>query len=82
MSDANLTHETAKRELRPPIIGEGHSPATVTDKIATVITDKTPLWWFGGLGFSLSLLGISLATAGPMASDLPIPEIRPMVTGV
>ena len=58
MSDANLTHDTAKRAMRPPIIGEGHSPATVTDKIATVITDKTPLWWFGGLGFSLSLLGI------------------------
>jgi len=31
------------------------------------------------LVWSLSLLGISLATAGPMAGGLPIPEIRPMV---
>ncbi len=31
------------------------------------------------LVWSLSLLGISLATAGPMAAGLPIPEIRPLV---
>jgi ABC-2 type transport system permease protein len=31
------------------------------------------------LVWSLSLLGISLATAGPLASSLPIPEIRPLV---
>ena len=31
------------------------------------------------LVWSLSLLGISLAPAGPMAAGLPIPEIRPLV---
>ena len=31
------------------------------------------------LVWSLSLLGISLVTAGPMASSLPVPEIRPLV---
>jgi ABC-2 type transport system permease protein len=31
------------------------------------------------LVWSLSLLGISLATAGPMAAGLPVPEIRPLV---
>ena len=58
MSDANLTHEAAKRAVRAPIIAEGHSPATVTDKIATVVTASTPKWWIGGMGFSLTLLGI------------------------
>jgi molybdopterin-containing oxidoreductase family membrane subunit len=58
VSDANLTQEAAKRAIRTPIIAEGHSPATVTDKIATVVTASTPKWWFGGMAFSLSLLGI------------------------
>ncbi len=58
MSDANLTHDAAKRAIRAPIIAEGHSPATVTDKIATVVTASTPKWWIGGIGFSLTLLGI------------------------
>ncbi len=31
------------------------------------------------LVWSLSLLGISLVTAGPMAGSLPLPEIRPLV---
>ncbi|RKZ16146.1 hydrogenase [bacterium] len=58
MPDANATPDAAKILLRPPIIAAGHTPATVTDKISAVITDATPKWWYGGLGMSLSLLGI------------------------
>lgn len=58
MSDVNHTHEAAKREMRPAIIAEGHTLTTVTDKIAAVISDKTPKWWFGGIGVTLSLMGV------------------------
>ncbi len=41
----------------PPIIGPGHTFATVTDKIsAVVLTRRTPRWWFIGFGLSFSLL--------------------------
>ena len=38
---------------RPPVIGPGHTFASVTDKIASlVLTKKTPLGWF--VGFAIS----------------------------
>ncbi len=39
---------------RPPLIAPGHTPATVTDKIAATVLDKTPRWWI--LGFAVSFL--------------------------
>ncbi len=33
---------------RPPLIAPGHTPATVTDKIAATVLDRTPRWWMFG----------------------------------
>jgi molybdopterin-containing oxidoreductase family membrane subunit len=41
---------------RPPLIAPGHTPATVTDKIAATVLDKTPRWWILGFAFSFALL--------------------------
>jgi Ni/Fe-hydrogenase subunit HybB-like protein len=44
-----------------PIVGPGHTFATVTDKIATlVLRKKTPLWWFLGLAVAFGLLQLLL----------------------
>ena len=48
-----------------PVIGPGHTFASVTDKIASlVLTKKTPLGWFFGFGIAFSLLMMMLATVG------------------
>ncbi len=39
-------------------MGPGHTPTSVTDKIAAVVTAGTPRWWFLGAGGAFSLLGI------------------------
>jgi molybdopterin-containing oxidoreductase family membrane subunit len=42
-----------------PIIGPGHTFASVTDKIsAVVLTGRTPRWWF--IGFAISFAGMML----------------------
>ncbi len=44
-----------------PIIGPGHTFASVTDKIASlVLSKKTPLGWFVGFGISFALLNVFL----------------------
>ena len=44
-----------------PIVGPGHTFATVTDKIASlVLKKKTPLWWFFGLAVAFGLLQLLL----------------------
>jgi Ni/Fe-hydrogenase subunit HybB-like protein len=44
-----------------PIVGPGHTFATVTDKIASlVLTRKTPLGWFIGFGVVFALLNMLL----------------------
>jgi molybdopterin-containing oxidoreductase family membrane subunit len=46
-----------------PVIGPGHTFASVTDKIASlVLTKKTPLGWFIGFAISFSLLMVMLVT--------------------
>ncbi|MCG6928177.1 MAG: polysulfide reductase NrfD [Acidobacteria bacterium] len=43
------------------IVGPGHTFATVTDKIASlVLQKKTPLWWFGGFAVAFGLLQLLL----------------------
>jgi molybdopterin-containing oxidoreductase family membrane subunit len=43
------------------IVGPGHTFATVTDKIATlVLQKKTPLWWFAGFAVAFGLLQLFL----------------------
>jgi molybdopterin-containing oxidoreductase family membrane subunit len=51
--------------LRPalPVMGPGHSYASVTDKIsALVLTQRTPRWWFVGFGISFALLMLFLVS--------------------
>ncbi len=61
MADVHQTREEeVKRMLRPDIVGAGHTPTTVTDKIATVVTAETPKWWFAGAGMAFSMLGVFL----------------------
>jgi Ni/Fe-hydrogenase subunit HybB-like protein len=47
--------------IDPPVIAPGHSQATVTDKISSVVFGKMPLWFYAGmfvcLGGALMLLG-------------------------
>jgi Ni/Fe-hydrogenase subunit HybB-like protein len=46
-----------------PVIGPGHTFATVTDKISSlVLTTKTPLGWFVGFAIAFSLFMVFLAT--------------------
>lgn len=48
-----------KMTMEPPVIAPGHSFATVTDKISSIVlTQKTPkAWWAGfGLAFLLSMV--------------------------
>jgi Ni/Fe-hydrogenase subunit HybB-like protein len=40
-----------------PVVGRGHSSASVTDKISSIVlTRGTPLWWVIGLGISFMLV--------------------------
>ena len=33
----------------PPVVAPGHTPATVTDKISSVVLGKMPLWFYAGM---------------------------------
>jgi Ni/Fe-hydrogenase subunit HybB-like protein len=49
----------------PRIIGPGHTFASVTDKIASlVLQKKTPLGWFAGFAVSFGLLNLLLISIG------------------
>ncbi len=49
--------QVVDRPQSGPIIAPGYTFGTVTDQIATVVlTKKTPLFWFAGFTFGLSLL--------------------------
>ena len=45
----------------PPVIAPGHSPASVTDKISSVVLGRMPLWFYAAMGVAflgtLMLLG-------------------------
>jgi molybdopterin-containing oxidoreductase family membrane subunit len=48
-----------------PVIGPGHTFATVTDKIASlVLTKKTPVGWFIGFAAAFSLFMVFVGTVG------------------
>ncbi|MFO0588501.1 MAG: NrfD/PsrC family molybdoenzyme membrane anchor subunit [Polyangiaceae bacterium] len=44
----------------PPLVAPGHTAATVTDKISSVVLRRTPRWWFGAFGVSFALLMLFL----------------------
>ena len=45
---------------RAPLIAPGHTAASVTDKISSVVLQRTPLWWFAAFGVSFALFGLFL----------------------
>lgn len=46
------------------IIAPGHTVATVTDKISSVVLQKTPRWWYLAFGVSFLLLMVFLYAVG------------------
>jgi Ni/Fe-hydrogenase subunit HybB-like protein len=44
------------RASAPPIIGPGQTFSSVTDKISSVVLERTPRGWYAGLAISLALL--------------------------
>jgi Ni/Fe-hydrogenase subunit HybB-like protein len=47
---------------RPPVIAPGYTPASVTDKISSVVLRKTPRWWYIGFALSFAAAQLLLAT--------------------
>ncbi len=41
---------------RPAVIAPGHTLASVTDQISSVVLKRTPRWWYLGFGFSFLLV--------------------------
>ncbi len=61
--DAGAAAWLARARVEHPVIGPGHTFATVTDKISSlVLSTKTPVGWFVGFGIAFSLLMMLLAT--------------------
>jgi len=49
----------------PPVIEPGHTFASVTDKISTIVLRRrTPLWWLVGFGLSFTLAMVLFYTIG------------------
>ncbi|MFQ5525629.1 MAG: NrfD/PsrC family molybdoenzyme membrane anchor subunit [Thermoanaerobaculia bacterium] len=60
MSQKRSTDVSTEILARPPIVGPGHTPGSVTDKISEVVLAKTPKWWFPAFGASFLLLNLLL----------------------
>ncbi|NJL28471.1 MAG: polysulfide reductase NrfD [Thermoanaerobaculia bacterium] len=54
----------APTELDRAIIAPGHTPATVTEKIGSVVFGKTPAWLYGVWAISFSLVMVMLVSIG------------------
>ena len=48
----------------PPVIAPGYTPATVTDKISSVVLERTPRWWWPAFAVSFALLMLFLYSLG------------------
>jgi molybdopterin-containing oxidoreductase family membrane subunit len=48
----------------PPVIAPGYSPAGVTDKISSVVLQRTPRWWWPAFAASFLLLMLFLYSLG------------------
>jgi Ni/Fe-hydrogenase subunit HybB-like protein len=45
---------------RPPVVAPGHTTTTVTDKISSVVLQRTPRWWYAAFGVSFLFLMLFL----------------------
>jgi Ni/Fe-hydrogenase subunit HybB-like protein len=50
----------APKPYQPPVVAPGHTPSTVTDKISSVVLQRTPKWWYLAFGISFLLLMVFL----------------------
>jgi molybdopterin-containing oxidoreductase family membrane subunit len=56
---------SGRTQMREPLIEPGHTFASVTDKIATIVlTKKTPLGWFLGFAVAFGLMNLLLVATG------------------
>lgn len=56
MPEVDPPHEDIHKTQTAPVIGPGHTFASVTDKIsALVLKRKTPIWWFIGFAIAFSI---------------------------
>jgi Ni/Fe-hydrogenase subunit HybB-like protein len=51
-------YSPAAKPYKPPVVAPGHTPASVTDKISSVVLQRTPKWWYAAFGVSFFLLMI------------------------
>jgi Ni/Fe-hydrogenase subunit HybB-like protein len=51
-------YSPAAKPYKAPVVAPGHTPATVTDKISSVVLQRTPKWWYAVFGVSFFLLMI------------------------
>ena len=59
------------------IVGPGHTFASVTDKIATlVLQKKTPLGWFAGFAVAFVVYA-ALMRGTPLVDLSPVPPVEP-----
>ncbi len=71
MPEHRIDHEHPHEELRkdmttrPPVVGPGHTFASVTDKISTItLARRTPVGWFVGFGIAFLLAMMLMYTIG------------------
>ncbi len=55
---ADLNPES--RMGKPPVVAEGHTPASVTDQISSIVLEKTPRWWWLAFGASFAVMQLLL----------------------
>jgi molybdopterin-containing oxidoreductase family membrane subunit len=63
---ATTTDPSAGPPASIPIIAPGHTVATVTDKISSVVLRKTPRWWYFAFGVSFLLMMLFFYAVGTL----------------
>ncbi len=58
-----MATESTRTSEESPLIAPGHTTATVTDKIAAVVLQKTPRWFYPAFGVAFGLLMLFLYAA-------------------
>jgi molybdopterin-containing oxidoreductase family membrane subunit len=59
-----LSGAPSSRASRLPLVAPGHTSATVTDQISSVVLAKTPKWWFPAFALAFALLNLFLVSVG------------------
>ena len=59
-----MAEPTIRRDSASLLIAPGHTAATVTDKISSVVLRKTPLWWYAAFAASFTLLLVFFFAVG------------------